>query len=233
MFKALIARKTLQESLPSWATEADNPSINVHRLERTASVIGGGGRALYGLSRESLGGFLLAALGGSLIYRGATGRCPLYGALGIDTAKHPRGPRTSIPAGQGIRVDEAVTINHSPEELYRFWRNLENLPRVMRHLESVKTISPRRSHWVACGPLGMRVEWDAEIITDKPNETIAWRSLPGGDVDTAGSVHFRKLAGGRGTEVRVELKYDPPAGKVGAGIAKLFGKAPEQESRED
>jgi uncharacterized membrane protein len=125
-----------------------------------------------------------------------------------------------------------MTINRSPQDLFNFWRNLENLPRFMRHLESVQNFG-QRSHWVARGPLGVRVEWDAEIYRERPNEMIAWRSLEGADVDNTGSVHFTPAPVGRGTEVRVVLKYDPPAGKAGAAVAKLFGKAPEQQIRED
>jgi uncharacterized membrane protein len=118
-------------------------------------------------------------------------------------------------------------------ELFHFWRDFENLPRIMRHLELVQVLSPTRSHWVADGPLSLRFEWDAEIITEKENALIGWRSLPGSAVDTAGSVHFTPLAGGAGTEVKVVLKYNPPAGKVGAAIAGLMGQSPDQQIAED
>jgi uncharacterized membrane protein len=131
-----------------------------------------------------------------------------------------------------VKVEKAVTVNRSPEELYHFWRHLENLPRFMSNLEEVHE-NGNRSHWVAKGPLGTKVEWDAEVINEKPNELIAWRSLDGAEVDNAGSVHFERLPGGRGTEVKVTLKYDPPAGKAGAAVAKLFGRDAEQEIEED
>jgi len=126
-----------------------------------------------------------------------------------------------------------VTVNKSPGELYRFWRNFENLPRFMNHLESVKVIDGNRSHWVAKAPLGMTVEWDAVIHNEQENELIAWRSLEGADIPNAGSVRFERAPGGRGTIVKVALEYDPPAGKVGATIAKLFGEEPEQQVEED
>src|SRR5204863_9344977 len=125
-----------------------------------------------------------------------------------------------------------ITIQCTQQEPYQFWRNLENLAHVMRHLESVR-VQGNRSHWVAKGPLGMCVEWDAEIYNENPNEMIAWRSLEGAAVDTTGSVHFRPAPGGRGTEVRVVLKYDPPAGKVGASVARLFGNSAAQQVQED
>jgi uncharacterized membrane protein len=206
--------------------------VNVRELERWASLVGGGALALYGLTRGSWGGLALALAGGSLVYRGATGHCEMYHVLGVNTAEG-RGPATSVRARHGVKVVRSATIDRPQQELFQFWRNLENLPRFMRHLQSVQNVGHKRSHWVAKGPLGTPVEWDAEIITERQNELIGWRSLPGSVVDNAGSVHFRPAPGGRGTEVQVELKYDPPAGKVGATIAWLFGRAPEQEIQED
>lgn len=208
------------------------PAANVGEAERLLSLLGGGALALYGLARGSLGSLTLAALGGGLVYRGMSGHCNLYGALGISTAEGS-GQRTSIPAGHGIKVEESVTIMRPPEELYRFWTNLENLPRIMSHLEAVRKLGDQRSHWVACGPLGTRMEWDAEVLTQRQNEVISWRSLDGSEVDTAGSVHFTAAPGDRGTVVRVVLKYDPPAGQIGAAIADLLGQAPGQRIRED
>ncbi|MFL6584078.1 MAG: SRPBCC family protein [Chthoniobacterales bacterium] len=131
------------------------------------------------------------------------------------------------------QISQTITIGRTPEELYGFWRTLENLPRVMRYLESVRSIGDNRSHWVARGPGGVDVEWDAEIVEDRPNEFIAWRSLPGADVDNSGYVRFQRAAGGRGTIVRVAMEYTPPAGGVGAMVSKLFGRAPEQEIQID
>jgi uncharacterized membrane protein len=207
--------------------------INVGDLERWACALGGGALVAYGLARHTWGGLLVAALGGSLVYRGFSGHCPMYGSLGISTAGQGRGPATSIPAGHGVKVEKAITVNRPPEQVYRWWRNLENLPRVMTHLQSVKNVGHRRSHWVVRGPLGKTVEWDAEIITEREPEVIGWRSLEGSEVDTAGSVHFTRAPGGRGTEVRVVLKYDPPGGKAAATVAWLFGAAPEQEIEAD
>lgn len=207
-------------------------TTNVGDSERLLSLLGGGALGVYGLSRGSLGGLGLAALGGALIYRGMTGHCNLYGALGLSTSG-PHGPATSVPAGHGVKVEESVTINRPVEDVYRFWRNFENLSRFMHYLDSVKDLGNGRSHWVARAPLGMSIEWDAEVINDKPNDMIAWRSLEGSEVETAGSVHFRNLSFGRGTEARVSLKYNPPAGKAGAAVAKLFGRSPQAEIRED
>jgi uncharacterized membrane protein len=143
------------------------------------------------------------------------------------------GESDGAPARDVERTRLSITVRKSPEEVYEFWHDFENLPRFMRNLESVEVIDEKRSHWVATGPGGTTVEWDAEITADIPNELIAWRSVDDADVYNAGRVQFRTAPGGRGTEIRVELAYDPPAGKFGAGIAKLFRKNPEQQVRDD
>ncbi|WP_207477901.1 SRPBCC family protein [Arenibaculum pallidiluteum] len=137
------------------------------------------------------------------------------------------------PHRYAVQVRRVITINRPREEIYAFWRDLRNLPRFMSHLEAVETIDDRRSHWRATGPGGTSVAWDAEITEDRPNELLAWRSMPGADVDNAGWVRFEAAPGGRGTVVRVDLHYTPPAGRVGAMVAKLFGRSPDQEVQED
>lgn len=134
---------------------------------------------------------------------------------------------------RSIRVQKSIMISRPREDVYRFWHDFENLPRFMKHLESVQVHGDKRSHWVARGPAGKRVEWDAEVIADQPNELIAWRSLEGADVENSGSVRFESAPGGRGTIVRVEMEYLPPAGVVGALVAKLFGEEPAQQVEED
>jgi uncharacterized membrane protein len=126
-----------------------------------------------------------------------------------------------------------TTINRPAEEVYRYWRDFEKLPTFMWHLESVSVETPTRSHWVAKGPAGMTVEWDAEITEDVPCERIGWRSLEGADVASTGSVVFRPAPGDRGTEVAVEIHYNPPGGPVGAAVAKLFGENPQQQLQDD
>lgn len=208
------------------------PAINVGDKERMLSVLGGSALGLFGLSRFSLGGLVLAAVGGSLIYRGMTGHCSLYQSLDISTAD-PDNPAASIRAGHGVKVEDSVVINRDVATVWRFWRNLENVGRFMRHLERVEEIDPRRSRWVAHTPLGFTLEWIAEIINERENELIAWRSVDGSQVDTAGSVHFRELPDGRGTEVRVSLKYDAHAAQLADAIARLFGESPSQQIHDD
>jgi uncharacterized membrane protein len=127
-----------------------------------------------------------------------------------------------------IHVVKGITINRSPETVYAFWRNLENLPKFMAHLESVRE-DQNGSVWVAKGPAGTEIEWRAEITLDRPSETIAWRSLEGATVPNRGVVRFKPGPAGRGTELVVELKYDPPGGALGAAVAKLFGEEPSQQ----
>jgi len=131
-----------------------------------------------------------------------------------------------------INVQKTMAVNRPAQELYAYWHNFENLPNFMKHLKSVTTTDARTSHWVAKGPAGSSVEWDAEVTEDRPNELIAWRST-NGDVENSGVVRFVPEPAGRGTIVRVEMKYTPPAGVVGAMVAKLFGEEPEQQVQED
>lgn len=135
--------------------------------------------------------------------------------------------------GRDMQVTKVITVNRPPEEVYGFWQNFENFPRFMSHLESVQTNGNGRSHWKATGPAGTTVEWDAELVEDRPNELLAWRSVAGAEVENAGAVRFTPAPGGRGTEVRVDLEYSPPAGVFGAAVAKLFGQAPEQQMDTD
>lgn len=139
-------------------------------------------------------------------------------------------PVASVHRGEGIKVEKSVTVQRPARELWEFWRNFDNLPRIMEHVESVSVVDPVRSHWVVNGPAGTRYEWDAEIHNELPGELIAWRSV-GGDLHHAGSVRFKEI--GTGTLVIVELRYEPPAGRVGAAVAKLFGKEPGQQIEKD
>jgi uncharacterized membrane protein len=143
------------------------------------------------------------------------------------------GAETREARERGVRVRQQITVRRSPQEIYSFWRNFENLPRFMAHLESVRVIDDRRSHWTAKAPAGAKVEWDAEIVEDRPNELIAWRALPQSDVPNEGSVRFVPAPGDQGTEIHVELRYEPPGGKLGAIVAKLFGEEPSQQVKGD
>ena len=212
---------TLPEQQP---TRAARHPRNVSNLERGLSLIGGAALVLYGL-RRSLGNLSLMLGGGALIYRGLTGHCAAYQALGVNTVYRD--------TGHGIALRGTITVNKPTAEVYRFWRHLENHPRFMRHLESVVSTNGKRSHWVAKALLPAPIEWDADIIAERENALLSWRSLPGADVDNAGTVRFRELPNGRGTEVRVRLEYAPPGGIVGVAVANLFRSLTEQQLKED
>jgi uncharacterized membrane protein len=209
------------------------PNANVGSIERWASLLTGGMLVVGGVKcPDAVGQALGVGLGAALIVRGATGYCPLYAAGGVDTAHEP-GPATAVRAGHGFKFEESITIDRPAAELYSFWRNFEQLPRFMNHLKKVTWAGGSRSHWIAEGPMGVNAEWDAEVINDRPNELIAWKSVEGSRVDTAGSVHFVPTNNGHSTEVRVSLKYGPPGGKSGARLAWLAAYYAETLVRED
>jgi uncharacterized membrane protein len=206
---------------------------NISNLEQWVSIAAGAGLAAYGLSRLRSGGWLWTGVGGLMLRRGVTAHCDIYEALGIDTFAAANDTRAVLGGSRGVNVLESVTINRAIPELYRFWRNLENLPRLMRHLQSVEKMTDTISRWRAKGPAGLTVEWEAEIYNEVPDKLIAWRSLEGSDVISAGSVNFDDAGPERGTRVTVHLQYSPPGGRLGAKIAKLFGADAETEIRQD
>jgi uncharacterized membrane protein len=206
-------------------------AINMSETERWVSLVLGGGLLALGLKQGILDGLMIAITGGALLYRGATGQCPLYKVAGIDTSSRRPRPAVSVPHGRGVKVESSVLINKSPEELYAYWRNLENLPRFMDHILSVKSLGDRRSHWVVRTIGNAELSWDAEIVNDIPNDLIAWRTVDNADVDHAGSVRFERT--GSATRVKVTMEYRPPAGKLGVGLAKLFGQEPQQMIESD
>ena len=207
-------------------------SVNVGRAERWISGVGGAALLGYSLRRSRLR-LLLLPLGVHLMRRALTGHCEINQALGRNTASPGESDAVArLERGEGTKVEQAIVIGRPRDELFRFWRQLDNLPRFMDHLESVTVLDERRSHWAAKGPLGARVEWDAEIVHEIPDEILAWRSLPGSDVDQAGQVQFTPAHGG-GTEVLVVLRYATPAGKAGATVAHLLGDDPARQIADD
>jgi uncharacterized membrane protein len=209
--------------------------INVGENERVVSVAAGAILALQGLSRGSIPGLLTAAVGGMLVYRGITGQCGICEKLGLDTARAGDEMEDYGISESGIHVEQSMLINKPAEELYRYWRDFNNLPAIMTHLISVQVRDDQHSHWVAKAPAiaGGQVEWDAEITADEPNTLIGWRSLPGSQVEHIGQIRFEKAMGDRGTNVHVFMDYVPPAGKLGHWVATLFGEAPGRQMRDD
>lgn len=223
----------MELTFPEDAREATvRAGRNLSDVERWVSIGAGAALAVYGVGQlKSMRGWLFAGLGGVLLRRGVTAHCDVYEALGVNTAGTGRDTRAALGGPRGTHVLESVVIKRPIEDLYRFWRNLENLPKFMRHLESVEKVTDTISRWRVKGPAGTLVEWDAEIHNEVPNQVIGWRSLENADVVSAGSVNFDRLP--NGTKVTVHLQYSPPGGRVGAGIAKLFGADAETGIRED
>jgi uncharacterized membrane protein len=230
---AVITMSYMDLTYPEDRREADMRSgRNLGDVERWASLAAGAGLALFALSRRGTPRWLAVGLGAALIRRGLTGYCEIYNALGLDSSASRDDTRRALGGPAGVNVTECVAIARPIDELYRFWRHLENLPRTMQHLESVERVTDTISHWRAKGPAGVTLEWDAEIINDVPNKVIGWRSLEGADVVSAGSVNFDDEGGGL-TRVTVRLQYSPPGGKAGAMLAQLFGRDAATEIRED
>ncbi len=206
-------------------------TINVGRAERIGSALVGGAFVTYALARRNLGGNLIGLVGGALLYRGASGKCACYRKLGLDTTGHADG--RGVPGEAGVKVERSIHISRSAMELYHFWHDLANLPRVMPHVKSV-TVTASRSHWVVAGPAGRDVEWDAEFINEVPGVLLAWQSLPGSQVRNAGSVHFEPIeGGGGGTRVKVAFDYLPPGGRAGALAAHVLGVSPGRQLEAD
>ncbi|OBG28999.1 SRPBCC family protein [Mycobacterium sp. E3198] len=180
------------------------------------------GVAARGRGRRRRGVISAAVLGG-------IGAVDLYAALratGAGGARHASGARRCT-------LRAAVTVARPPEDVYRFWRDVENLPSFMHHLQSVTAGSDGRSHWVASAPVGQPVQWDAQITEDQPNKRVAWQSLPGSAIENGGSVEFTPASNGAGTEVRVRIGYQMPGGVVGKAAATLFGESPDQQVNDD
>jgi len=209
---------------------------NVSDSERAVSAAIGGLFVASGLKKRGAGGLALAVIGAELLRRGITGHCMLYEAIGFrdDAAGYRsdlRSAAATVNARKSIKVERTIMIEKPSREIYDFWRNFSNLPKVLDHLESVTDLGGGRSHWVAKGPAGTRIEWDSEIVNDIPGELIAWKTVGEPDVAHAGSVHF--TPSGSGTEVRFVMDYEPPAGRLVAVAARVIGESPDQKIRED
>lgn len=216
---------------------------NMGHAERWLSVLGGSALAVLAANRRGASGVAMALVGAELIRRGATGHCLVYDALGVTTASDgtaqgphrvgPGSPAATVHASRSVKLERSVTVNRPAAELYEFWKDPRNLPRFMELVESVEPIDDRHARWTAGERMGKPLTWVAEIINDIPNELIAWKSEPNADVANAGSVHFRPAAGGRGTEVKLVVDYEPRGGQAGHLLAKLFGREPDTVMRED
>lgn len=171
-------------------------------------------------------GLLAAGLGVVYLARRDGGR------PGPAVKRPNRSNMPSLTHHRGIEVARTVTIARPVDELYAFWRNFQNLPRLMPSLLAVTPIAPGRWHWVAVGPADSKIEWDTEVVADRDDEVIAWRTVGDPDIEHGGSVRFTPAPGGRGTEVKLILHLAPPLGRLGQLIAAAFGQHPDREIRE-
>ena len=214
------------ESTNAEALSHDHPSLT--DAENLLALGAGAVLLFVGASRRrSPLGVGLALTAAPLLFRGFTGHWPGASNGDYDNTTN------ALSGNRGVHVRESIRLEVPVADVYRFWRRLDNLPQFMKHLDRVTETSDGKSHWITSGPAGLAVEWDAEIINEIENQLLAWRSLPGSDVVTAGSVTFDGVRGGRSTQVRVNLQYAPPAGQAGALVASLFGREPSQTVRED
>ena len=218
---------------PERARRQGENSPNVGQIERAISVAAGGALAVAGLKKRGVTGVALALVGAALARRGVTGHCEVYGALGVSTRSpddlRQRDDVTSLAATvnarKAIKVERSIQVQRPAEELYDLWRDFSNLPRFMRHLESVQCSDDLHSHWVAHLPGGKHVEWDSEIVNDLPGQLIAWKTVGHPDIAHAGSVHFTPRTGG--AEVRIVFDYEPPFARTIGTIASHLGLTPD------
>ena len=201
------------------------PAPNVGSTERVLTLMAGAALLGYAWRNGSRSAGLASA---GLLARGATGYCPGYAAFGVDHAD----TRPALSGDHGVHIREGVTINVPPDQVYRFWRQLDRLPEVMPHLEKVEQIDSKRSRWTAKAFDQVPITWNAEIINEVPFETIGWKTLPGEAVQNAGSVTFKPIPGNGGTEVRVHLQYAAPGGKAASWLAKMVGEDPAKLTRD-
>lgn len=208
-------------------------SVNISQPERVVSTIAGSLLAAYGARRRGWGGLGLAIAGLELVRRGVTGHCVAYDAMGISTRngrlKLAPQRKAQLDPRKAVKARGDVVVRGPRAELYKIWRDLSQLPQFMHHLERVDVISPTRSHWVTKGPAGTTVEWDAEIVAEREGEYLEWCSIAPADVPNRGTVQFVDANDGNATEVIVTLEAEPPAGKLGDLVAKMFGSSPQQE----
>ncbi len=212
----------------------EGSAANVGQAERWASLLGGGVIALAGLRRGDSVGMAAALVGGLFFYRGITGHSPIYDQLDVSTASRgsERGLAGLVRSGE-VHLESVTTIDASPEELYSFWRNFENHPRFMSHLESVTPYHDGRTRWVLKAPLGRILAWDTEVTEERPGEYLAWRAVESSDLTHEGSVRFRRATGERGTVVQMKMDITPPLGPAGAAVGKLLEGATETQLRAD
>ena len=202
--------------------------VNVGQTERIWSAAIGAwllSSGLRGLFKSPISGLVRTALGAGLLYRGVSGHCPVYSSMG---------KTKGVSATPAVNIRTSLTVNKSKDEVYAFWRKLENLPLFMKHLASVTEIDAKHSHWEATLPGNIgKIKWNAEIVKEEPGYLIGWQSIPNSMINNAGKVTFNDALNGKGTELEVVISYHPPAGEIGSGLAKTLNPMFEKMVRQD
>ena len=224
----MAVNTTTQENNQVNVPERGTNIINVGWQERVLSAGVGGyllATGLKNLTRKPFRGLLQTVVGGFLMYRGSSGNCPVYTSIGKEgDATHAR----------SVNIRTSMMVNKPRHEVYQFWRRLENLPKFMKHLLSVKEHDAKRSHWEAVVPGNVAtIKWDAEIVKEREGEFIGWQSVPNSTIENAGKVEFRDIDNGQGTEIDVVISYRPPAGALGSSIAKFLNPLAEKVIKSD
>jgi uncharacterized membrane protein len=208
--------------------EGGSGVVNIGQNERLISTAAGAfllSSGLGNLFKNPISALVKTALGGYLLYRGASGHCMLYSSMG---------KTKGVESTQAVNIRTSLVVNKPKDEVYAFWRKLENLPLFMKHIASVTELDQKHSHWEATIPGNIgKVKWNAEIVKEEPGQMIGWQSIPNSTINNAGKVVFSEALGGQGTELEVVISYHPPAGEVGAGLAKLLNPVFERIVRED
>lgn len=222
-----VTSRSLPQSTGSFTSpdylEDEESTTFLTRIGQAAMIVSGAALVALAARERSWRTLGIAAAGAPLIYRGATGRWPVPEAIS----------QRASDAVAPVPIETAVTIGRPAGELYSFWRQLENLPRFMKNIDSVTRIDERRSHWVGKSPLGLKLEWDAEILEEREGQLLSWCSLPGSEVQNAGTVFFDPATGGRGTVVRASLDYQVPGHLLGQAVGKMLSGTTQQQVKED
>lgn len=213
-------------------------SVNVQQgnapmIERGLSLVSGVGLLVIGARMGGIKGLIVILCGADMVFRGITGHSWLYRLFGVNSAEVNVPREAAVPHQQGMRIEDSIVINRPVDVVYDYWRNFENLPTFMRTLKDVDVIDDARSRWTASGPAGITLTWEAEIINEKMDEMIAWRTTKGANVPNAGSVMMKPTPDGRATELNLKIEYMPPGGALGQVFATVMGQNPQKQMRDD
>jgi len=207
-------------------------TIDIGMAERGLSIVSGVGLLVIGARMGGIKGLIVILCAVDMIFRGVTGHSWLYSLFGVNNSS-PKSEGAAVAQQQGTRIEESIVIQRPVDVVFDYWRNFENLPTFMRNLKDVDVINETRSRWTAVGPAGITLTWESEIINEKVDEVIAWRTVNGASVPNAGAVNLKATADGRATELVFKMEYTPPGGALGQVFLSILGQNPQKQSRDD